>query len=115
MDDINKSISDILADPNKMQMLQSMASQLFNQSEPEKPPSTTSSAEDLIGSAKGLSSLISAVGNANLGADDESVRLLLALRPHLKDERQTRVDTAVKILRLIRLAPILKNSGLINI
>lgn len=115
MDDINKSISDILSDPGKMQMLQNMASQFFNQNEPEKPTAPTNSAEDLIGSAKGLSSLISAMGNTNLGGDDESVRLLLALRPHLKDERKLRVDTAVKILKLIRLAPILKQSGLLNI
>ncbi|MBQ7045970.1 MAG: hypothetical protein IJN65_05710 [Clostridia bacterium] len=117
MDDINKSISEILADPKKMEMLQGMASQLFGENKSASPPppqSNTGGIEDIIGNAKGISNLISAFNGANFSAEDDSVRLLLALRPHLKAERQLRVDTAVKILKLIRLAPILKSSGLIN-
>jgi len=38
----------------------------------------------------------------------------LALNPHLSEESQRRVDTAVKILRVIDLLPALKESGLLE-
>lgn len=122
MDDINKTIENIMADPQKLKMLQGMASQLFGDGAQSKPSAQEKSSSpeiagggDILANAKNLGSLISAAGSIGSQKDDSSVQLLLALRAHLKDERKARVDTAVKILRLIRLAPILKNSGLINL
>ena len=111
MDDINKAISDIMADPEKLKMLQGMASSLFGEN---KPPPPKNDGDDIINNAKSLGALIS---SANLSGTkpDPSAQLLLSLKPHLSVDRQLRVDTAVKILRLIRLMPILKNSGLLNL
>ncbi len=45
--------------------------------------------------------------------EDDSTRLLRALRPLLSGERQKKIDEAVKILQLMRLLPLLQNmSGL---
>ena len=52
-------------------------------------------------------------GLKNTGEDDRT-RLLLALRPHLSEPRQQKVDTAVKILRVIDLLPALRESGLLG-
>ena len=46
--------------------------------------------------------------------DDKNTLLLKALRPHLSDKRKPKVDDALKILRLIELLPLLKESGLLG-
>ena len=43
---------------------------------------------------------------------DDRSQLLLALKPHLSPARQERVDQAVKILRILDILPLLKDSGL---
>lgn len=45
---------------------------------------------------------------------DDRAQLLLALRPHLSEERRHRVDKAVKILKLVSLVPIFKEQGILN-
>jgi len=40
---------------------------------------------------------------------------LLALKPHLTDERQQRIDKAVKLLRIISVIPLLKEQGLLEL
>lgn len=46
--------------------------------------------------------------------DDKNSELLLALRPHLQDKNKQKVDQAVKILKLLSLLPIIKESGLLG-
>ena len=45
---------------------------------------------------------------------DRNTELLLALKPHLSDERQKKVDNAVKILKLIAVWNAAKESGIID-
>ena len=47
--------------------------------------------------------------------ENEKTRLLLALKPHLSNERQKRVEKAVKILKLLELAPMLGELGLFSL
>ena len=51
---------------------------------------------------------------AALREPDRNILLLQALRPFLEPERQKRVDEAVKLLHLMRLAPLLQESGLLS-
>ena len=44
--------------------------------------------------------------------DDKNANLLLAIKPHLSDERQARVDNAIRMMKLTRLLPLIKESGL---
>jgi len=46
-----------------------------------------------------------------LNREDDSTRLLMALRPLLGAERQKKIDEAVKILQLMRLLPMLRDLG----
>lgn len=48
------------------------------------------------------------------GREDDSTRLLRALRPLLGAERQKKVDEALKILQMLRLLPLLKESGVFS-
>lgn len=57
-----------------------------------------------------LMKLMSLFGSMNQQDDNE--RFLLALKPLLGEEKRRKVDTAVKMLKLFALLPILKESGL---
>lgn len=46
--------------------------------------------------------------------EDKNTRLILALKPHLKPERQAKADDAINIMRLISILPMLKESGLLG-
>lgn len=46
--------------------------------------------------------------------EDDNTRLLLALKPHFREERRSKVDQAVQFLRLFALWPVLKESGLLG-
>lgn len=46
-----------------------------------------------------------------LNREDDSTRLLMALRPLLGEERRRKIDEAVKILQLMRLLPMLRDVG----
>ncbi|HIZ55444.1 MAG TPA: hypothetical protein H9671_04465 [Firmicutes bacterium] len=47
-----------------------------------------------------------------MNKDDKNTSLIRALRPHLKPERQSRADDAIKIMHLISMLPMLRESGL---
>ena len=43
------------------------------------------------------------------------IALLLALRPLLGERRRQRVDEAAKMLKLARMLPLLKDTGILNL
>lgn len=45
---------------------------------------------------------------------DKNAELLLALKPHLREEKQEKVDKAIKILKLLAVWNILKDSGMLK-
>ncbi len=49
-----------------------------------------------------------------LNCQDDNERFLLALKPLLRDENQEKIDTAVKLLKVFSLLPILRESGLLG-
>lgn len=46
--------------------------------------------------------------------ETDSTRLLMALRPLLGQERQKKVDESIKILQMMQLLPLLKESGIFS-
>lgn len=57
----------------------------------------------------GLQQLLS-----GLNTEDDNTRLLVALKPHFKEERRKKVDRAVRLLGLLTIWPILKDSGMLG-
>lgn len=49
-----------------------------------------------------------------LSGDDDRTALLKALKPMLSEPRRQKADEAIKILKLIGLLPLLKDSGLLK-
>lgn len=107
MDDISEKLSSLLNDPEGMNKIKSMAESLLGQ---EQPPAPKPGELDIdIGALTGI--LRKMKGG---GGNDPRINLLLALRPNLSEDKQARVDSAIKILKLIELAPHLKELGLFN-
>lgn len=45
---------------------------------------------------------------------DKNSELLLALKPHLKEERQERVDKAIKMMKLLAIWNVIRDTGLLK-
>jgi len=99
-------LSGILKDEESLSKVQALAQQLGIGGEGKKAESDDNS-DDL----KRVMSLISRFKNQG---EDNRTRLLLALKPSLSEERARRVDGAVKLLKLIQLLPLLKETDLFS-
>ena len=109
MDDLSEKLSALLSDPEGMNRIKSMAENLLG-SQGEQP--IQNKADDLDIDIGALTGILKKMKGS--GADNPRINLLLALRPNLSAEKQAKVDSAVKILKLIEFAPILKDMGLFN-
>lgn len=49
-----------------------------------------------------------------LNQPDDNERFLLALKPLLREENRPKIDSALRLMKLFSLLPILKESGLFN-
>ncbi len=50
----------------------------------------------------------------NMNQEDDTTRLLLALKPHFSQARRDKIDKAIKILHLLSVLPLLKDSGILG-
>lgn len=107
MDDISEKLSALLSDPEGMNRIKSMAESLLGGKEEEAPPKKNDDLDIDIGALTGIIKKMKGGGKA-----DPRINLLQALRPNLSKEKQGRVDNAIKILKLIELAPTLRDMGL---
>lgn len=110
MDELNERLSALLSDPHGMERIKEMAQNLLGGSVAENKVDTPEEPSvDIAAITKMLSHIKSN------GKEDDRIKLLLALKPNLSDEKQQKVDSAIKILKLIDLAPLLKDAGLFNL
>ena len=109
MDDLSEQLSALLSDPNGMERIKDMAQSLLGGQKTEQTDQIQKDEEINIGALTQMMKLMKKSGN-----DDSRIKLLLALKPNLSPERQERVDSAIRILKLIELAPMLKDLGLFN-
>lgn len=50
----------------------------------------------------------------SMNKSDDNERLLLALKPLLREENRTKIDAAIKFMKLFALFPVLKESGMLG-
>ena len=123
-------INQILSDPSAMEQLKSLGAMMgLDTSQPppapSSPPPPVSPPSTPVPSAGGFNPA-SLMGNADLmsamsrmlpllqsiNSDDETTRLLEALRPFLSTERRDKLEKAKQMIRLFKILPLLKNSGI---
>ena len=112
MDDIMERISELLSDEESVKQLSELAQMLVSE---DGSASDTDNAEKQsdeqpdLGAVLKLSSLVGAVSN-----DSKNTDLLRALKPHLSADKQKRVDKAIKLMKLLAMWNIAKDSGLLQ-
>ncbi len=139
MAELENALAGILSDPDAMMKIKALGEQLglgesslpqstnsqHNQNSQNFAQSHTNSAPNPLGdlsSLGGISSLAN-LGNmkeltrllpiiSSMNKEDETTALLSALRPFLGAERQKKLDDAEKILRIMKLLPFIRKSGI---
>ncbi len=119
MEDLFGKMQELMSDPESMKQLNELA-QMFKQESTGSDPSAAHSDEGSAGQrTEGFPfdpAMLMQLGellNAS-GAPDPNTGLLLALRPHLRQERQEKVDRAVKMLRLLTVWNLMKDNGMLQ-
>lgn len=116
MDDISEKLAELLNDPDSLKRVREMAENILgSEQKNDSPPKTDfgSLFGDDIDPAQ-IGKIISVMSRLKSDRDDNRTKLLLALKPHLSTPRQEKVDTAIKLLKLIDLLPFLKESGMFD-
>ena len=112
MEDLNEKLSRLLSSPEGMAKIRSAMTALSGESEPPPPPAPPSPSGGELPDLTALTRLLPLV--SGLGQDNEDTRLLQALRPYLHGPREQRLDEALRLLRMLRLLPILQEQGILQ-
>ena len=111
-----------------------LANLLVQQSAPTQAPQTNNNPLGALSSLDGLANSLGALGGGGNGVspemlntimkiapllrtmnqEDDNTRLLHALRPLLKSERQKKLDEAIKIMKMLKFLPLLKKQGILQ-
>ena len=118
MDDLAAKLRELLSNPGTLEKLKGLTGMLGGaaaepaaESPSPEPPNNSSP----LGMDSESLQMITKIAPLLSGfrQEDDSTRLLHALRPMLGAERQKKLDEAIKLLQLMRMLPLLKNSGLL--
>lgn len=119
MDDLSSKLSEILNDPDSMEQVRRMAEGLLGDDKPASAPEKGALPPSLSGidlpDGINVPKLMSVLSRLKTSGNDPRTQFLAALKPNLSPERQKKVDTAIKLMRLIELLPFLKESGILNL
>jgi hypothetical protein len=130
MEEMTDRLNAILQDPEAMAKIQSLASSMFGgQSAPapsapqsvpvvRQPAPAVSAAAPapMDGFSPELLSMMTRLTPMlqNMRRETPDTRLLQALRPMLSPPRQKRLDDAMKLMQLMTVLPLLRNTGLLK-
>ena len=123
MDDLMGMMQELLSDPESMKQIQELTQMLQSESGGSEDSAQSAQAETQGEQAEGeggsagfdfgmlfkLQQLMQATAG-----EDKDAELLLALKPHLKEERQKDVDKAVKMSKLLSIWSVLRDSGMLK-
>ena len=110
MDDLNEKLTQLLTSPEGMAKIQSVMAAFGGEAPQAKaaPPPPSGAQPDLSAITKLLPLL------SGMGQDNEDTRLLQALRPYLRGQREQRLDETVRLLKMMRLLPLLQEQGILG-
>ena len=124
MDDLMGKIQEMLSDEESMKQISELA-QMFSSSDNTETKSSESQSKPdnngngLPGGIAGLgmgdfdfTKILKVQEIMNKASNDKNAEFLL--KPLLREERQSKVDKAVKMLKLFTVWTVLKDSGLLN-
>ena len=115
MDDLSRKLEEILNDPESMNRVRMMAEGILGDEGDENPGGHAAPPQsDPAFSGEDIGRIMNIIGKISGGKEDGRTKLLLALKPHLSGKRRQKVDSAIKLLKLIDALPLLKESGILD-
>lgn len=134
MDNIQEKIAQIMSDPEAISQVQSLGKMLglSNQSPVENKTSTGSVDAILNNNRNPVPVSTANINNGiptemmskivklmplfqQINQEDDVTRLLQALRPFLSEEKCRKLDSAKKMLQMMKIIPLLKEGGIIDL
>ena len=123
MDDLGSKINEILSDPKALEQIQELSTMLTGQNTSDNPIQKVE--ENVkINDMSFLSSLSSPQAMSlitkvapllsDIGKEDDTSRLLSSLRPFLSDQRKEKLDEASKLLKIMKMLSLLKDTNLLE-
>lgn len=115
MENIQDKIAEIMADPEALKQVRDLGKTLgLGSDEPSAPEPEAESKTQFSGEALGaVTKLMPLLSMAN--QEDDTSRLLAALRPFLSEEKCRKLDSAKRMLKIMKLLPALKEGGLFEL
>lgn len=115
MDDLMGKIGEILSDEESMKQLSELAGMLSSDDGTENSVNTDDKCDEEGSGFPDIGSIMKIMGLVGtLSQNDRNAELLLALKPHLSEEKQKKVDRAVKLLKLLAVWSMARENGLLN-
>lgn len=115
MEDITSKITEILNNPDIMDRIKDLANGIKPQEKKEELeeknseiPENQELSPDILSAVMKIAPLLSSIEN-----DDKYANFLKSLRPLLSESRQKKLDESSKLIKIFKILPILKNSGII--
>lgn len=125
MDDLSSMLNDLLKNPESMEKIKGLASMLGvgsgSDSGPDPPPESAtvvpavrdSRAPDNVDQDSLRMIMKLAPMLSKFRQEDDSTRLLRALRPFLNEEKGKKLDQAIRLMQIVRMIPFIRHSGLL--
>lgn len=118
MEDLSQKISALLSDPSTMEQIKNLTgllgqSNTDNSNPVEKTvpisnmPKNDFMNTEMLGTVMKVAPLLQSINK-----EDDSTRLLRALKPFLSTEKCKKVDEAIKMLGIFKMLPLMKSVGL---
>ena len=116
MDDLSEMLAGILNDPESMERVRKMAEGFLGGEEAQEPK-TASPLGDIADmfELEDLGKIVNIITKLKSAENDNRTQLLTALKPHLSEPRREKVDTAIKILKVLEILPLIKESGFLKL
>lgn len=114
MDDLSSMLGEFMKHPENMEKIKNLAGMLGGSENappaspaPPEPDNRPAPADpDAMKLVMKLAPMIS-----RFRQEDDSTRLLRALRPFLNEEKKKKLDEAIRLMQLVRMIPVIRSSG----
>ena len=116
MEDLNEKLTRLLSSPEGMEKIQSVMAALGTAVPPTEetppPPPAPPPSPPMTGGVDmaAISKVLPLLGQMN--QESEDTRLLAALRPYLHGQRAERLEESMRLLKLMKLLPLLQEGGI---
>lgn len=124
MDDLIGKISELLSDEESFKQISELAQMFMSDASDNSDENSTKNSDKEFSEDNTAENLFNSFDFSKIlklqelygvfSKNDKNTDLLLALKPHLNEEKQEKIDKAIKILKLLAVWNLLKDSGLLK-